>query len=108
MTVRPGLCHSILLSGTNRCRTENKKRFVETKSFEAFASLKIINQTFHEKIVEAFAAANIPLYKLQNPFLKMFLEKYTNMTIRDESHCRKLILPVYDRKSEKFFISSKE
>ncbi|KAG0440484.1 hypothetical protein DMUE_1712 [Dictyocoela muelleri] len=87
---------------------ENKNRLVETKSFEAFTSLKIINQTFDEKIVEAFAAANIPLYKLQNPVLKGFLEKYTNMSILDESHYRKLILQVYDRKREKIFDLSKE
>lgn len=44
---------------------------------------------FNEDICQAFISANIPLFKLQNPSLRAFLEKYTKRHIPDESTLRK-------------------
>lgn len=40
---------------------------------------------FIENICQAFIFVNIPLFKLQNPSVRAFLEKYTKQHIPDES-----------------------
>ncbi|KAG0422638.1 hypothetical protein DMUE_6193, partial [Dictyocoela muelleri] len=55
------------------------------------------------KLVEAFSAANIPLFKLQCPALKSFLREYTGKHIHDESHYRKMIPDVYSAKRKLIF-----
>ncbi|KAG0430765.1 hypothetical protein DMUE_5633 [Dictyocoela muelleri] len=84
---------------------ENKSRVLEMKTLTECCSLKVINKTFDERLVEAFAAANIPLYKLQNTVFKTFMEEYTNKMIHDESYYRKLLLPVFEKKRSKIFES---
>ncbi|CAH0552912.1 unnamed protein product [Brassicogethes aeneus] len=51
------------------------------------------NSEFFEDICRSFVAANIPLNKLQHPKLKETLEKYTKLSIPDESTVRKNYLP---------------
>lgn len=54
--------------------------------------------TFADELCEAFVAANIPLYKVQHPKLKAFLEKYTGKSIPNESNLRRYHLPkVYNQ-----------
>lgn len=48
---------------------------------------------FFKDICHAFVAADIPLNKLQNPVLKQTLEKYSKLSIPDESTVRKNYLP---------------
>ena len=53
--------------------------------------------------------ANIPLYKLNNPALRQFLEKYTKETVPDESTLRKnYVEKVYVEKLNKLRDQLKE
>ncbi|VVC39567.1 Hypothetical protein CINCED_3A022788 [Cinara cedri] len=48
---------------------------------------------FFEDVFNAFVAANIPLHKLDNHVLKLFLEKYIGKSISDESTLRNNYIP---------------
>lgn len=48
---------------------------------------------FSKELCDVFVSANIPLFKLNNPKLRGFLEKHTNQEIPDESTLRKNYLP---------------
>lgn len=52
------------------------------------------SSTFNHDLCEAFLAANIPLFKVNHPVLKMFLETYTPHRVPDESTLRKNYVPV--------------
>lgn len=53
-------------------------------------------------LTTAFLQAGIPLYKVNNPGLKGFLEKYTKMSTPDESTLRKnYVEPIYNTTMEK-------
>ena len=52
-----------------------------------------IKGDFCHELCTAFAAANISLYKLQNPILKSFLEKFTNRHVPDPSTLRRYYMP---------------
>jgi hypothetical protein len=83
------------------------KKHLESKSHAKAASLKShqkrlnvkkIDDQFEFDLMEAFASANIPIYKIQDLRLKKFLEKYTGRAILDESHYRKEVLPrIFDK-----------
>ncbi|KAG0437749.1 hypothetical protein DMUE_3508 [Dictyocoela muelleri] len=80
---------------TTKSHIENVNRKRTQQVLESTCNLTVINETYDRKLVEAFAAANIPLYKLQTPILRGFLEEYTNIGIRDESFYRKLLVPIF-------------
>ncbi|KAG0436618.1 hypothetical protein DMUE_4128 [Dictyocoela muelleri] len=82
---------------------DNKSRICSIKSIDEIISLKVVNNTFDNDLVEAFATANIPLYKLQNQKLKAFLETYTNKSIHDVSYYKKLILPIFEKERKNIF-----
>ena len=44
-------------------------------------------------LCDAFTSSDIPLYKLKNPKLRTFIEKYTGLSVPDESTLRKQHLP---------------
>ena len=54
---------------------------------------KIPDKIFYMDLSEAFIAANIPVFKLKNPVLRNFIEKYTKRHIPDESTIRKNYIP---------------
>ncbi|KAG0440242.1 hypothetical protein DMUE_1885 [Dictyocoela muelleri] len=81
----------------------NFDRFKKQQVLEDTCNFAVTNKTFDNRLVEAFAAANIPLYKLQNPVLRSFLEEYTKMSIRDESYYRKILVPIFEQEKEKIF-----
>jgi hypothetical protein len=57
---------------------------------------------FVEDLCNAFVAANIPLHKLGNHVLKLFLEKHTCKSIPDKSTLRKNYIPnIYKRVMDK-------
>jgi hypothetical protein len=48
-------------------------------------------------LCDAFVAADIPLWKLTNPTLRNFIEKYTQCKVPDESAvCREAVLRSYN------------
>ena len=49
-------------------------------------------KTFYHDLATAFLSADIPLFKISNPDLKSFLEKYTQKNISSESLLRKSYL----------------
>lgn len=56
------------------------------------------NSEFYMDLCEAFVAADIPLYKLRNPVLSSFLQKYCGRNIPHETTLRKhYIDPLYSR-----------
>lgn len=50
---------------------------------------------FNLDLCETLVHANIPIWKLENKFFKDFLEKYTGMTVPDESTIRKNYVDVH-------------
>jgi hypothetical protein len=50
-------------------------------------------EEFNKDLCRAFIGADIPLYKLNNPCLKQFLEQYTARSIPDQSTLRKNYAP---------------
>ncbi|PSN36124.1 hypothetical protein C0J52_25502, partial [Blattella germanica] len=46
--------------------------------------------SFGKELCSAFISANIPLWKVNNTNLKIFLEKYTNKRVPDESTLRRM------------------
>ena len=74
----------------------NKKR----KSLENLNNIEknenvLDKNDFNTDLCEAFMAANIPLGKLQNEKLKLFLSKYTGCNVPDESALRKNTLMLF-------------
>ncbi len=53
---------------------------------------KSSSKDFHIKLVNAFTKADIPLFKLQNKYIKELLEDIGQVEIRDESFYRKIIM----------------
>jgi len=66
----------------------------------AFAASCVVdsqNAEFRADLCAAFISAGIPLFKLQNPLFRSFIQKYTGKTVPDESSIRKTyVTPVYD------------
>ena len=57
---------------------------------------------FYMELCQALVKSNIPLYKLQNPFFRSFLEKYTKKVIPHYSTLRKTYLKkIYEATVEK-------
>lgn len=54
-----------------------------------------IDNDYARNLTEAFVAADIPLYKLNNPKLVTFLEKYTKRKTPSERTCRRHIESLY-------------
>lgn len=50
---------------------------------------------FNKDICQAFISVNIPLFKLHNPSLRAFLEKYIKRRILDESIMRKNYINIF-------------
>lgn len=82
------------------------KRTTETNSKQS--TLPVMSRketernTFYKDLCDSFLAANVPLWKLNNPKLKSILEKYTSQRTPDESTLQKNYVPVlYDETMEK-------
>lgn len=88
---------------TSQSHCINKEKYVGQLTLEETCSLLTKNETFDRRLIEAFTAANIPLYKLQTPVFKKFLEDTTGMNIHDESYYRKMIVPLYAEKQKEIF-----
>lgn len=59
-------------------------------------------KTFNFELAEMLVGANIPLHKLDNPFLRKFLEKYTHFEIPRETTIRTEYMPrLYDETLQK-------
>lgn len=67
---------------------------------EAFASSSSENKNdFFNDTAKTFVACGIPLSKLNNPVMKVYLQKYTGKSIPDESTLRKSYLqPLHEEK----------
>lgn len=67
---------------------------------------KLSADSFKRELCEAMIAANIPWFKLNNPVLKAFLEKYMQRKMPEESTLRKNYLqPCYDSVSRPTFFT---
>ena len=54
-------------------------------------------QEFSAYLAMALIQSGIPIYKINNPAFKLYLEKYTKKSISDESTLRKnYIQPIYE------------
>lgn len=61
----------------------------QTSLLTTFTASSSRKSTFSLELCKAFVDAGIPLWKLENKSLKLFLEKYTNQQIPNESTLRK-------------------
>ena len=73
------------------CRLKKSKLKQQTISSTTAAA--DASATLHRDLCEAFLCANIPMWKLENPKLKSFLETYTKKNIPNESTLRKNYVP---------------
>ena len=73
------------MNSSEKAKSQEKSTCLLTN----FASTSSRQSTFSLDLCTAFIKAGIPFWKLENQFLRSFLEKYTNQTIPNESTLRK-------------------
>lgn len=66
-----------------------RKNKDKTKSQLLLKNMSSQQPTFNQDLCNAFLSSNIPLFKLNNPIFRNFMEKYTKQIIPDESTLRK-------------------
>ncbi|KAG0441983.1 hypothetical protein DMUE_0639 [Dictyocoela muelleri] len=81
----------------NLIESQNQQKVTE------ICLMQVFNLNFDRKLVKAFSAANIHIFKLHCAALKSFLREYTGKNIHDESHYRKMIPNVYSAKRKLIF-----
>jgi len=75
-------------------RNAEKSKYLQTR-----LNVEVDSKDFHSELLLAFAESNIPIHKLESKSLKLFLERWTGKTIKDESFYRKTLLDeIYKKK----------
>lgn len=86
--------HNLTGSHKNKASTSSHGQTMLTTSAGDATSAAVGKQSqFYKDLCNTFLAVDIPFYKLSNPVLRGFLEKYTNEHIPHESTIRKNYLP---------------
>jgi hypothetical protein len=70
-------------------RTVHRQNTTKTSISQLQVTTFTKNSSFSKDLCKAILSANIPLYKINNPEFRLFLETYTNRDIPNESTLRK-------------------
>ncbi|KAG0434884.1 hypothetical protein DMUE_4991 [Dictyocoela muelleri] len=91
----------------SQTHVSNEIRNSEQTTLLQTCSLSSKNSIFDNNLIYAFTSTNIPLFKPQNPALRDFIQKYTGLTIHDESYYCKLMDLFMKIRPRQFFLSLK-